>query len=163
MVLIKCLYLVCFVKKDINIITQRITVDSEMWSNCYTSAITTADVIYYCSLTSSSCWFSELEWPATLYRSTTSPSMPSPSTGSWLATAARAWHRCTRAGSQAERSWHSSSSTHTCARWGRTFSMRTRANSAICRGEEEEQQRGGRNINIKCRGKNSCQNKKMSL
>lgn len=82
-------------------------------------------------LTSSSCLLSVEEWLATLYKSTKSPSMPSPSTGRCVAIAARAWHMWTRDGSQARWSWPSRNSTTDWLRCGRPFSSLTREVSAV--------------------------------
>lgn len=88
-------------------------------------------------LTSSSCCLSVDEWLATLYRSTKSPSMPSPSTGRCVAMAARAWHMRTREGSQARCSWPSRNSTADWLRCGRPFSSLTREVRAVWEEKED--------------------------
>lgn len=77
------------------------------------------------SLTRSSCCLSVDEWLATLYRSTKSPSMPSPNTGRWVAMAARLWHMRTREESHDKWSWPSRNSTADWLKWGRLFSSLT--------------------------------------
>lgn len=77
------------------------------------------------SLTRSSCCLSVDEWLATLYRSTKSPSMPSPNTGRWVAMAARLWHMRTREESHDKWSWPSRNSTAGWLRWGRLFNSLT--------------------------------------
>lgn len=83
------------------------------------------------SLTRSSCCLSVEERLATLYRSTRSPSIPSPSTGRWVAMAARAWHIRTREESQDKCSWPSRKSTADWLRCGRLFSSFTNEVRAV--------------------------------
>lgn len=83
------------------------------------------------SLTRSSCCSQVDEWLATRYRSTRSPSMPSPRTGRCVAMAAKAWHMRMREESQDKWSWPSRSSTADWLRLGRLFSSLTNEVRAV--------------------------------